>query len=90
MIPKSQFLNILFFQKSATRRIELHLLRQAVLKTVQFHIQPRRRAIEIQNINSRWMLSAKFESGETVASQRAPQFLFVVGLVATKLAGGLD
>jgi hypothetical protein len=36
------------------------------------------------------MLSAKFESGEAVASQRAPQFLFFVGLVATKLTGGLD
>jgi hypothetical protein len=36
------------------------------------------------------MLPAKFESGETVASQRAPQFLFFAGLVTTKLAGGLD
>jgi hypothetical protein len=90
MIPKSQFLNVLFLQKNAACLVMLHLLRQAVLKTVKLHVQPRRRAIVIQNINSRWMLSAKFESGEAVASQRAPQFLFFVGLVATKLTGGLD
>ncbi len=90
MVPKSQFLNALFLQKSAARFVVLHLLRQAVLKTVKLHFQPRRRAIEIQKINSRRMLPAKFESGETVASQRAPQILFFVGLVTTKLAGGLD
>ncbi len=90
VIPKSQFLNVLFLQKNAARLVVLHLLRQAVLKTVKLHVQPRRRAIEIQNINSRRMLPAKFESGEAVASQRAPQFLFFVSLVTTKLAGGLD
>jgi hypothetical protein len=90
MIPKSQFLNVLFLQKSAARLVMLHLLRQAVLKTVKLDVQPRYGAIEIQNINSRWMLSAKFESSELVASKRAPQFLFFVGLVATKLTGGLD
>jgi hypothetical protein len=90
MIPKSQFLNVLFFQKSATRLVVLHLLRQTVLKAVKFDRQSRRRAIEVQKIDSCWMLSAKFETGETIASQRAPQFLFFVGLVATKLAGGLD
>src|ERR1035441_3409580 len=62
MIPKSQFLNVLFLQKNAACLVMLHLLRQAVLKTVKLHVQPRRRAIVIQNINSRWMLSAKFES----------------------------
>ena len=68
----------------------LHLLRQAVLKTVKRDVQPRHRAIEIQNKNSRRMLPAEFESGEAVISQHAPQFLFFVGLVTTKLAGGLD
>ena len=90
VIPKSQFLNALFLQKSAARVVVLHLLWQAVLKTVQLDVQPRRRAIEIQKINSRRMLPAKFESGEAVASQRAPQFLFFVGLVTPKLTGGLD
>ena len=90
VIPKSQFLNILFLQKGAAHFVMLHLLRQAVLITIKLHVQPRYRAIEIQNINSRRMLPAKFETGEAVASQRAPQFLFFVGLVTTKLAGGLD
>jgi hypothetical protein len=90
VIPKSQFLNVLFLQKSAARLVMLYLLRQAGLKAVKLHVQPRCRAIEIQSINSRWMLPAEFESGEAVASQRAPQFLFFVGLVPTKLSGGLD
>ena len=90
VIPKSQFLNVLFLQKSAARLVVLHLLRQTVLKTVKLHVQPRRRAIEIQKINSRRMLPAKFKSGEAMTSQRAPQFLFFAGSVPTKLAGGLD
>ena len=47
MIPKSQFLNVLFLQKRATRLVVLHLLQQAVLKTVKLHVQPRCRAIKI-------------------------------------------
>ena len=90
VIPKSQFFNVLFLQKCAALLVVLHLLRHTVLKTVKLHIQPGGGAVKIQNINSRWMLSVKFESGEAVASQCAPQFLFFVSLVATKLAGGLD
>jgi hypothetical protein len=90
MIPKSQFLDVLLFQKCAARLVVLHLLRQAVLITIKFHIQPGGGAVKIQNINSRWMLSAKFESSEAVASQRAPELFFFVGLVAAKLACGLN
>jgi len=90
MIPKSQFLNVLFLQKSTARFVMLHLHRQAVLKTIKFDRQSGRRTIEIQNINSRWMLASEFESGEAVASQRAPELFFFVRLVATKLPGGLD
>ena len=68
----------------------LHLLRDTVLKTVKLHIQPCGGAVKIPIINPRRMLPAKFESGETVASQRSPQILFFVGLVTTELAGGLD
>jgi hypothetical protein len=90
MIPKSQFLNVLFLQKCAALLVVLHLLRDTVLKTVKLDVQPRCRAIEIQEVNSNRMLAAKFESREAMASQRAPELFFLIGLVTTKLAGGLD
>jgi len=90
MIPKSQFLNALFLQKRAALLVVLHLLRDTVLKTVKLHIQPGGGAVKIQNVNPLWMLASEFETGESVASQRAPELFFFVGLVATKLAGGLD
>lgn len=65
----------------------LHLLLQAVLKTVKLHVQPGGGAVKIQNVNPAWMLAAEFESRKTMTPQRTPQFLFLVGLVATKLAG---
>jgi NADH:ubiquinone oxidoreductase subunit B-like Fe-S oxidoreductase len=68
----------------------LHLLRHAVLKTVKLHVQSRCCAIEIQKVNSDRMLAAKFEAREAMTPQRAPKFFSLVGLVATKLAGGLD
>jgi len=90
MIPKSQFLNVLFPQKSAALLVVLHLLRDTMLKTVKFHIQPGGGTVKIQNVNPLWMLASEFESGEAMASQRAPELFFFVGLVVTKLTGGLD
>jgi hypothetical protein len=90
MIPEAQFLNVLLLQKRAAFLVMLHLFRQTVLKTIQLHIQPGVGAIEIQDVNSLRMLPAKFETGESMTPQRAPEFFFVVRLVGTKLAGGLD
>ena len=90
MIPKAKFPNVLILEERASFLVLLYLLRQAVLETVKLDGQTGRRAIEIQKVNSGRMLAAKFEPGETMASQRAPELLFFIGLVATKLAGGLD
>ena len=82
MIPKAQYLDVLSRQICLAPFIVLHLLRHAMLKTVQLDLQPRGRAIEIQSVNPQRMLATEFESGETVASQRAPKLFFLVGLVA--------
>src|SRR5260221_7328224 len=90
MIPESQFLDVLFLQIRAAFLVVLHLLRQTVMKTVQLHVQPGGGAVKIQNVNSARMLASEFEARETMTPQRTPKFLFLVLLVATKLAGGLD
>ncbi len=90
MIPESQFLDVLFLQIRAAFLVMLQLLRQTVMKTVQLHVQPGGGAVKIQNVNSARMLASEFEARETMTPQRTPKFLFLVLLVATKLAGGLD
>jgi hypothetical protein len=90
VIPKAQFLNVLFLQIRTPFPVMLQLLWDTVLKTVKLHVQPGGGTVKIQNVNSMWMLPAEFEPGKTLTSQRAPELLFFVGLVATKLAGGLD
>jgi hypothetical protein len=87
-IPEPQRLDVLFRQKFFTNGILLQSFRQTVLETVQLHIQPRRRAVEIQGIIPDRMLPAKFKTGEPVAAQRPPQIPFLVRLITTKLAGG--
>jgi len=89
VIPESQFLNVLFLQIRAALLVMLHLLRQAMLKTVKLHVQPGSGAIKIQNINPARMLASEFESRKAMAPQRAPEFLFLVCLIAAKLAGDL-
>jgi hypothetical protein len=90
MIPKPQYFDALSHQEFFTRFILLHPFRHTVLKTVKLDVQFRVRTIKIENINSQEMLSAEFKTGKTMSSQRAPELLFLVGLVAAKLAGGLN
>ena len=87
-IPETQRLDVLLRQKFRAHGIALQPFRQAVLGTVQLHIQPRRRTIEIQDVIPDRMLSAKFETRKPMAAQRPPQISFRVRLVTTKLAGG--
>jgi hypothetical protein len=87
MIPKPQRDNVLLFQKSFTQFIMLHSFRQTVLKAIQFDSQLCIGAIKIQNVAINDVLPAEFETGETSPAQRPPEFLFLVGLIATKLAG---
>jgi len=46
--------------------------------------------MEIENVIAKRMLPAEFESRKTSGPQGAPQFLFFVGLFATKTAGIAD
>jgi len=60
-----------------------------MLKSIQFNGQLGVRAIKIQNLPANHVLPTKFETGEAPFAQSAPQFLFLVGLVAAKLASDL-
>ena len=87
-VPETQRFNVLIRQKFFAHGIALQSFRQTVLETVQFHSQPRRRAIEIQNIITLRMLPAKFETRKPMAAQCPPQIPFLVCLITAKLAGG--
>lgn len=67
--------------------VALEVLRHAVLKPIQLHRKQRRRAIKVQKVFSLGMLAAEFETCEASGLQRAPQLLFLVGLVAKEPAG---
>ena len=87
MIPESQLFDALVSEKLRSRLVVLKLLRQAVLEAVEFHRKPRQRAVEVQDVISSGMLTAEFETGEAAGLQSAPEFLFLSGLLAAKLAG---
>jgi hypothetical protein len=87
MIPKPKRFNLLLLQKFFTDFITVNALRQAMLKAVEFDRQLRIGTIEIQNVPTRRVLPSKFETGKASSAQRLPEFLFLVGLIAAKLAG---
>ena len=58
-----------------------------MLKAIQFDRQFCIGAIEIQNVPAHRVLPAEFETGKAPSAQRAPEFLFLIGLITTKLAG---
>ena len=89
-VPETQRLDVLLRQKLFTDGIALQPFRQTMLETVQFHVQPRRRTIEIQNVITHRMLPAKFKTRKPLAAQCPPQIPFRFRLVTTKLARGGD
>ena len=60
-----------------------------MLRTVQFHSQLCSGAIEIQNAISDRVLPAKFETRKTPVTQRPPERLFIIRLMAPQLPGDL-
>jgi len=86
-IPETQFLNVLRSQKLFTDLVALPLLRQPMLKTIQFHRQPRRRTVKVQTVFSCRILAAEFETSKSARPQRTPKFFLLVRLVAAKTAG---
>ena len=87
MIPESQFFDAFRCEQLCSFLVALKMLRQAVLKTVQFHGQPCSRAVEVQKVFPLRMLAAELETREAARLQRAPQFLFLIRLVTTETAG---
>ena len=64
MIPEAQFLDSQISKKFRSFYIVLDLIRQSVLKTIQFDRQLCHWTIEIEEVITDLMLAAKFESGE--------------------------
>ena len=66
----------------------LHLLGQAVMKSIQFHGQlcggTIEVEIEVEIVVTQLVLAAEFEAGKPPRFQRLPELLFFVGLVATQ------
>ena len=89
-VPITQRLDVLLRQKFFAHGIALQPLRQTVLETVQFHRQPCRRTIKIQDVITHRMLPAELETRKTMAAQRPPQIPFCIRLVTAKPAGGGD
>ena len=61
-----------------------------MLAAVQFHIQFRFLAKEIELVNADGMLAAKLVAAETPVAQPAPHELFRPGFILAKLAGAGD
>ncbi len=69
MVPKSQFFDSFRGQKLFSHLVPLMLFRQPMLESIEFNGQLCNWAIEIEDIDSNRMLTAKFESGKTPCSQ---------------------
>jgi len=73
-IPKPQRLDAARLQKLFPRRVMFALVGETMLAAVQFHIQFRLLAKEIEIVNAERMLASEFVAGERllVDSQHAP------------------
>jgi len=89
MIPEPKRFYALLHQNFFPRFISLNSLRQTMLKAVEFDIELRLGAIEIQNVPAHCVLPAKFEAGELSSPQCPPKLFFLISLIAAQLAGDL-
>ena len=86
-VPEPQRLDAERLQELFPLRIMLSLVGKTVLAAVQFHIQLRLFAKEIQIVNTARMLPAKFVAAEPPGAQPAPHQLFRPGFHLAKLPG---
>ena len=89
-IPKTQRLDAARLQKLFALRVVFPLVGKTMLAAVQFHIQFRLLAKEIQIVNAERMLAAKFVAAEAPTAQPAPDKFFRPGFILAKLAGAFD
>jgi hypothetical protein len=87
VIPEAEFFDALRLQKFGSILVTLYVFRQTVLKTVKFHGQLCRRAIEIEIVFAGEMLAAEFEPRKSPGFQSKPQLFFFIRLVAAQQAG---
>jgi len=66
------------------------LVGETMLAAVQFHIELRLLAKEIERVIADWMLAAKFVAVETSSAQPAPHDLFRPCFNSAKLTGSFD
>jgi hypothetical protein len=84
VIPETKFLDALTLKEQLPRFVMLALIWQTVLKTIQLDRQPRRRAVEVEPVSGKRVLSPELEPGKPPCSQSIPQFFFLPCLVAPK------
>jgi hypothetical protein len=89
-IPKTQRLDAARLQKLFALRVVFPLVGKTMLAAVQFHIQFRLLAKEIQIVNAERMPAAKFVAAEAPTAQPAPDKFFRPGFILAKLAGAFD
>ena len=86
VIPETEFFDTFRIQVFCPLPIVLPLLRQSMLKAIQFNGQLCRGAIEVEIVFADLVLATKFESGKASGFKRLPELLFFVGLIATQKA----
>jgi hypothetical protein len=72
VIPKSQNANLHLIETECPDAVASGMVVVSVLAAVEFHSQATRRAVEIKNIPSHAMLTAKFESFQVFQTQHTP------------------
>jgi len=72
MIPKTQHLDALFGEKSASFFIPGPLVRKAVSTTIKFNCEFCYRAVKVEEVNAAGILAAEFEFNKAAVTQQTP------------------
>jgi len=86
-IPKPKDFYTVLLQITITLPVFLHLIRKAMLRTIEFDVQPGFQAEEIQYNWAVWMLPPKFVLGKTAVTQPAPEQFFRPSVVLPQITG---
>ena len=89
-IPEPQCLDAARLQKFFPLRIMFPLVGKTMLAAVQFHVQRRLFAEEIQMVDADGMLAPELVADETPVAQPAPDKFFCPCFLFAKLAGAFD
>jgi hypothetical protein len=85
-IPEAQHLDSARFQPGVSFRIFRLLFRRAVLEPVQFDVQPRFQAEEVQYVRPERVLSPKLVAGETPVTKPSPEEFLSPGVLLAQHA----